>query len=176
MASTRVGLLAQSSNIADRLRKGCDRLLTEKAKQAVAYAANLADASIHTDRPASRRNLTKGKKHYINSFVVFTSVNDRKRVRVEITNTSPVAHIIESGSRPHPIEPRNAEALRFPVPTAQRKSTGKQIGRFSMNGPAFVFRDKVRHPGTRSFQILGRTAKAVRSGQVARGTGIRSGK
>ena len=176
MASTRVGLLAQSAKIADRIRRDLDRILTEKAHQAVAYAANLADDSLHNDRPANRRNETRGKKHYVNSFVVETTLNNRKRVRVEITNTSPIANIIESGSKPHHIVPRDKNVLRFPIPTAQRRSTGRQQGRFAVTGPPFAYREGVRHPGGRSFQILGRTAKAVRSGQVARGTGIPSGK
>lgn len=159
-----------------RIRLHADAVLTEKANQAYAYAVNLAEQSLNVRRSADRRSpLTKGKGHYVDKFEVHTTINNNNRVRVELTNVSPVAKMIERGTHAHWI-PASKKALRFPVPTAKRTFTGKQRGTFSVNGPEFAYRAAVRHPGGRGFQILGRTAKAVRSGQVARGTGIRSGR
>lgn len=173
----KVGLLKDSAAMRDRLRRDYFKVLTEKANQAHAFAINLAEDSLHASRPASRRSrLTKGKKHYADSFVVIATENSRHRVRVELRNTSPISHIIERGSRPHVISARDKTVLKFPTPTARgQQRTGFDRGRFAVEGPPF-FTAAVKHPGGRKFQILLRTARAVRNGTIARGTGIRSGR
>lgn len=165
-----------------RLERDYFKVLQEKANQAHAYAIKVAEQSLHNDRPAERRTrLTKGKRHYVDSFTVVSTLK-AGRVRVELQNRSPVARMIERGTKRHKI-PLKAKTNRsrpkwlvFPVPTAGGRSVGTLPGRFSVTGPVFTKRRQVNHPGGRSFQIMGRTADAIRRGQVARGTGIPSGR
>ena len=53
------------------------------------------------------------------------------------------ALFVHDGTRPHPIEPRTARALRIPT------------------GAGFIFRRKVQHPGTRPRPFMTRAVEAV---------------
>lgn len=72
-------------------------------------------------------------------------VTERTRIRgkaaVQVTNTAPYAAIIEHGSRPHIIEPRDAKALFWP-------GARHPVAR-------------VNHPGTPAMHVLRNALKAA---------------
>jgi hypothetical protein len=78
--------------------------------------------------------------HYRDSFV-----KERTRVRgqaaIKVSNTATYADVIEFGSRPHVIEPRNAQALFWP---GARHPVAK-----------------VNHPGTPAFHVLRNALRAA---------------
>jgi hypothetical protein len=78
--------------------------------------------------------------HYRDSFI-----KERTRVRgqaaIKVSNTASYADVIEFGSRPHVIEPRNAQALFWPGARHPVK--------------------KVNHPGTPAFRVLRNALRAA---------------
>ncbi len=114
----------------DELGQGLLRAAERAMREALATAEAVATGTtVYRDRTGTLRRKTKTRRF---------SVLDG-----ELRADTPYARFVESGTRPHPIYPRNAQFLRFKV------------------GDRIVLARKVNHPGTKPGLFIANAKKAA---------------
>lgn len=155
------------------------RATNKESEKVLAFAKEIAEAELNR-RPGNRRtaeSLNHGKEYHDSFYVVPASSGDPMRMRVKIGNNHPAAGMIEFGTPPHSIDAKAADAMQFPGPnspedrggifpapghqTASRFRVG-QKGSFMVDGPPWVYRKHVNHPGTQAKHILTRAMDRYR--------------
>ncbi len=81
--------------------------------------------------------------------IAWNLLNDGNGLILKVGSALPIAHLIEFGSPPHPILPRNKRALWW--------THGADRGWFVPERPL----SSVNHPGTRPYMILHRAVASV---------------
>lgn len=154
------------------------RVANDESRKIVVIAKELAEAELHR-RPANRRtkaSLEHGAEYHDSFVIIPADTSNPSKVRAGITNTHPMAALIEHGSPPHYITANTSSGLVFPwdppstaggirqVPGKSSRFRQGTKGVFPVNyGDApTAAAARVSHPGSEPKRILARAADRYR--------------
>lgn len=149
--------------------------LREISDDMVRKAEQLARQRLFTDRPETRRRLTAGQAHYVDSFKAGAPDISGDRIRLVFYNDSPelLVKIIEFGSKPHRISATAGGDARIAFPKVTMRAFGgiynapdppfrNSRGRRGARDGPWMIRRFVDHPGTRPYRIIAMTKEYAR--------------
>ncbi len=163
------------------------RVANDESRKIVVIAQQLANNELHR-RPADRRtkeSLAHGAEYHDSFVIIPADTSNPSKVRAGITNTHPMAALIEHGSKGHdiPLGGGSGKKLKFPGDEDGGYTVDKSlrggirtkdfwganprrregvIGMWKLSGPPWTYPEDVRHPGTEPKHILARAADRYR--------------